>query len=246
MISITGEERDGPRKTATTIGDYVAGTNAALAIAAALAERPRRGRRIDVSLRDGVMAVQSGWNALALAADSQPERTGTASPYLAPNQVFEATDAPFTLAVVSDRHFAVLAEAIGMPELAERYPDNESRMAGRRALSRKLSTVFKTEKADHWVSLFGEAGLPVGHVLDLTEALTDPQARHNEMIVEYEHPVAGKVKTTGSPIHLDGAPARAGSIPPTMGSHTRAILAEMGVDEGSIEEMIAGRRAVAG
>jgi crotonobetainyl-CoA:carnitine CoA-transferase CaiB-like acyl-CoA transferase len=58
--------------------------------------------------------------------------------------------------------------------------------------------------------------------------------------------VAGKVKTTGSPIHLDGAPARAGSMPPTMGSHTRAILAEMGVDEGSIEEMIAGRRAVAG
>jgi crotonobetainyl-CoA:carnitine CoA-transferase CaiB-like acyl-CoA transferase len=190
------------------------------------------------------MAVQSGWNALALAADTQPERTGTASPYLAPNQVFEAADAPFTLAVVSDRHFAMLAEAIGMPELAERYPDNESRMTGRRALTRKLSGVFKTEKADHWVSLLGEAGLPVGHVLDLVEALTDPQARHNEMIVEYEHPVAGRVRTTGSPIHLDGAPARAVSMPPSLGSHTRAILAEMGVDEGSIDEMVTSGRAV--
>jgi crotonobetainyl-CoA:carnitine CoA-transferase CaiB-like acyl-CoA transferase len=245
MISITGDSKDGPRKTATTIGDYVAGTNAALAIAAALAERPRQGRRIDVSLRDGVMAVQSGWNALALAADTQPERTGTASPYLAPNQVFEAADGPFTLAVVSDRHFIVLTEALGMPDLAARYPDNAARMAERRALTRKLGGVFKTEKADHWVSLLGEAGLPVGHVLDLVEALTDPQARHNEMIVEYDHPVAGRVRTTGSPIHLDGSPARGGSMPPPLGADTRALLAELGVDEGSIEEMIESGRAVA-
>jgi crotonobetainyl-CoA:carnitine CoA-transferase CaiB-like acyl-CoA transferase len=246
MISITGEAKDGPRKTATTIGDYVAGTNAAMAIAAALVERPRRGRSIDVSLRDGVIAVQSGWNALALAADTQPERTGTGSPYLTPNQVFEAADAPFTLAVVSDRHFAALAEALGMPELAAEYPDNETRMAKRRAMTRKLSAVFKTEKADHWVSLLGETGLPVGHVLDLIGALTDPQARHNEMIVVFDHPVAGKVRTTGSPIRLDGAPARAGSMPPALGADTRSILAEMGVDEGSIEEMVESGRAVAG
>ncbi|HEU4915953.1 MAG TPA: CoA transferase [Acidimicrobiia bacterium] len=238
MISITGDPKDGPRKTATTIGDYVAGTNAAMAIAAALAERPRRSRRIDVSLRDGVMAVQSGWNALALTADAQPDRTGTASPYLAPNQVFEAADAPFTLAIVSERHFRVLVEALGLPELVDAYPDNQTRMAKRQTLARRLSSVFKTEKADHWVSLLGDVGLPVGHVLELIEALTDPQARHNEMIVEYDHPVAGKVRTTGSPIHVDGAPARAPTMPPSLGSHTRAILAEMGVAEGTIDQMI--------
>jgi len=238
MISITGDPKDGPRKTATTIGDYVAGTNAALAICAALAETPRRGRRIDVSLRDGVMAVQSGWNALALAAGEQPERTGTASPYLAPNQVFEAADAPFTLAIVSDRHFRVLAETLEMAHLAEAHPTNELRMANRDRVARKLSTVFKTEKADHWVSLLGDAGLPVGHVLTLTEALSDPQAKHNQMIVEYQHPVAGEVKVTGSPIQLDGSPARADDMPPTLGQHTRPILAEAGVDPETIEQMV--------
>lgn len=60
MISLTGDRKDGPRKTATTIGDYVAATNTALAITAALSESPRTGRRVDVSLRDGLMAVQSG------------------------------------------------------------------------------------------------------------------------------------------------------------------------------------------
>ena len=244
MISITGDPKDGPHKTATTIGDYVAGTNAALAICAALSESPRRGRVIDVSLRDGVMAVQSAWNALALASDSQPERTGTASPYLAPNQVFQAADGPFTLAIVSDRHFAIMSESLGMPELVDAYPSNEIRLAQREKLARKLNSLFKTEKADHWVTLLGEAGLPVGHVLTIPEALSDPQARHNEMIVEYEHPVAGTVKGTGSPIHIDGSPARAASIPATLGQHTRPILREMGVDPDTIDQMVAAGTAV--
>jgi crotonobetainyl-CoA:carnitine CoA-transferase CaiB-like acyl-CoA transferase len=169
---------------------------------------------------------------------------GTASPYVAPSQVFEAADGPFTLAVVSDRHFRVLAESLGMPDLADTYPSNEVRMAERDALARKLTKVFQTEAADHWVSLLGEAGLPVGHVLTLNEALSDPQARHNEMIVEFEHPVAGAVRATGSPIHIDGAPGRAAKAPATLGQHTRPILREVGVDPESIEKMVAAGTAV--
>jgi crotonobetainyl-CoA:carnitine CoA-transferase CaiB-like acyl-CoA transferase len=244
MISITGGPKDQPMKTATTIGDYVAGTNAALAISAALAETPRRGRVIDVSLRDGVIAVQSAWNALALGNGEQPPRVGTASPYVAPSQVFEAADGPFTLAVVSDRHFRVLAESLGLPDLVDAYPSNAVRMAKRETLARKLASVFKVETADHWVTVLGEAGLPVGHVLTLREALTDPQARHNEMIVEFDHPVAGTVRTTGSPIHIDGAPARAAAAPATLGQHTRPILREVGVDPDSIEKMVTAGTAV--
>lgn len=238
MISITGEPRDGPRKTATTIGDYVAGTNAALAIAAALAERPRRWRRIDVSLRDGLMAVQSGWNAIALATGTQPARTGTASPFLAPNQVFRAADAPFTLAVVSDRHFRLLADLLHRPDLAADYPTNQHRMEHRESLVRKLDRIFRTEDAEHWIELLGGNGLPVGRVLGLLEALDDPQARHNRMTVETEHPVAGRVRTTGSPLHFDGSPARAESAAPTLGRDTRRVLGELGVDESTVDRIV--------
>lgn len=245
MISITGDAKDGPRKTATTIGDYVAGTNMALSIAAALAEHPRVGRRIDVSLRDGAMAVQSGWNAINFVTHKQPERTGTASPFLTPNQVFEAEDGPFTLAVVSDRHFQLLCDAIERADLAEEYPTNEDRMADRDSLVRKLARVFKREKVEYWIELLEQAGLPVGRVLTLTEAFDDPQARHHGMLVEFEHPVAGHVRTTGSPIRLDGAQARAATLPPLLGEHTRAILEEMGVDSATIDTMIDEGRAVA-
>lgn len=245
MISITGDAKDGPRKTATTIGDYVAGTNMALAITAALAERPRKGRRIDISLRDGLLAVQSGWNAIAFTTHRQPERTGTASPFLAPNQVFEAADGHFTLAIVSDRHFELLCDAIERADLARDFPGNEERMAGRESLTRKLSRVFKTEGIEYWIELLEGAGLPVGRVLTIAEAFDDPQARHHRMLVEFEHPVAGHVRTTGSPLRLDGEQTRSDSPPPTLGQHTRDILHEMGVDDDTIDAMIHEGRAVA-
>ena len=245
MISLTGAPKDGPRKTATTIGDYVAGTNTALAVTAALAEQPRRGRRIDVSLRDGVMAVQSGWNAIAFTSHRQPERTGTASPYLAPNQVFQAANGPFTLAIVSDRHFELLCDALERPDLAGHFATNEVRMAELDSLVRKLARVFKTESVEYWIELLDDAGLPVGRVLTIPEAFDDPQARHDEMLVEFEHPVAGHVRTTGSPIRIDHEQARAGSTPPVLGEHTRRVLHEMGVDDETIETMIREGRAVA-
>jgi CoA:oxalate CoA-transferase len=245
MISITGDAKDGPHKTATTIADYLAGTNAALAVSAALAEHPRRWRRIDISLRDGLMSVQSGWNALAHAGHAQPERTGTASPFLTPNQVFEAADRPFTLAIVSDRHFELLADALEKPDLATDYPTNDDRTRERESLVRKLGRIFKTADAEHWISLFEQAGLPAGRVLTIPEAFDDPQARHHGMLVEFEHPAAGHVRTTGSPIRLDDARAMASAPPPTLGQHTGPVLHEMGVDGSTIEKMISEGKAVA-
>lgn len=245
MISITGAPGDGARKTATTIGDYVAGTNAAFAVSAALAESPRRGRQVDISLRDGAMAVQSGWNAIHFAAGSQPERTGTASPFLAPNQVFESKDRPFTLAVVSDRHFQLLCDALEMPDLAADYPTNEDRMASLDDLVARLQSVFDKKPASHWIGLFESAGLPAGPVLTLAEAFDDPQARYHEMTVEYEHPVAGLVRSTGSPIRIDGRPGRSEGLPPELGSHTRQILIEAGVDTDTVEKLIGEGKAVA-
>ncbi len=184
------------------------------------------------------MAVQSGWNAIAFATHRQPERTGTASPFLAPNQVFEASDGPFTLAVVSDRHFEILAETLQRKDLVEDYPTNEDRMKNRESLIRKLKRIFKTRDAEHWIAQFEEVGLPVGRVLTLAQAFDDPQARHHGMLVEYDHPRAGHVRSTGSPIRLDRDQARSERLPPTLGQHTRSLLSELGVDDETIEKMI--------
>ena len=158
--------------------------------------------------------------------------------------MFEAADGPFTFAIVSDRHFELLADALERSDLLEDFPTNELRLANRDSLERKLGRLFRQEPLDHWVQLFEAAGLPVGRVLTLEKALNDPQARHNEMLFEVEHPVAGKVRTTGSPIRFDGSAARAELVPATLGQHTSALLSELGLDDETISTMIEQGTAV--
>lgn len=241
MVSLTGHPGDPPQKTATTIGDYVAATNAALTICAALVDRLRtgRGRRIDISLRDGLLAVQSGWWALYFADGVQPERTGTASPYLAPNQIFRSADGHFALAIVSDRHFRILCDVLDRPDLATRFPTNEQRMANRRELTAELDSLFRTRTSEEWVSRLESAGLPVGRLLDLSGVEADPQIRHNEMIFESEHPHAGAIRGIGSPLRVDGVPARANEPAPVLGGDTRRVLLELGAGDSDIDRLVA-------
>jgi crotonobetainyl-CoA:carnitine CoA-transferase CaiB-like acyl-CoA transferase len=135
MMSIAGEPGGEPQKTATTIADFVAGTNAALLITAALTARGTtgRGRLVETSLRDGLISVQAGWNALYFATGDQPSRTGTASPVTAPNQTFATADGHLNLAIVSDRHFAKVCELLDVEDLITdaRFSSNQARVVNR-------------------------------------------------------------------------------------------------------------------
>ena len=217
MISITGSEGAPPSKTATTIGDYVAATNLVAGVCAALAEPGRPGRRIDVALRDSLMAVQGGWNAIAFHQDRQPPRIGTASIFTAPNQVFATSDGHVALAIISDDHFARLCDALQMPDLQGRYPTNDDRMAAVDDVSAALAPVFASGTSGQWIEKLGDIGLPIGRVLTLPETWEDPQVVHNEMVVELDHPAAGTVRVIGSPIRIDGRPTTNTNPPPTLG-----------------------------
>ena len=219
MMSLTGEPGTPPGKTATTIGDYLSATNAALAICAALVGRSTTGtgRRIDVSLRDSLIAAQAGWSAIAFESDSQPAKTGSASPFLSPNRMFETSDGYFVIAIVADRHFELMCDAIHRTDLAAEFPDNDDRIARRHELEAILEPIFAAEPTAHWVDVLGATGVPCGKVLTLPEVWDDPQVTHNEMVVEYDHPTAGRVRGLGSPIRIDGVPARSTIAPPVLG-----------------------------
>lgn len=216
MISITGGEGEPPAKTATTIGDYVAATNLVAGVCAALAEPGRPGRRVDVALRDSVMAVMGGWNALAFHEDQQPPRIGTASIFTAPNQVFATADGHIALAIISDEHFIRLCHALDMGGLVDLYPTNGDRMDAAHEVAAALAPIFARETAEHWITRLVDIGLPIGKVLTLPETWDDPQVLHNEMVCTVDHPTVGPVRMIGSPIRIDGRETTSRLPPPTL------------------------------
>ncbi|MBK5268941.1 MAG: CoA transferase, partial [Acidimicrobiia bacterium] len=149
-------------------------------------------------------------------------------------------DGHINLAVVTDRHFAAACRLLKLEHFLDedRFIDNTSRLTNRDSLAEGLQSVLATESTDHWMSLLGDAGLAVGRVLDFQSVFTDPQVVHNRMVVEVEHPVAGKVMLTGSPLHVDGEPARATDPPPVLGADSRRILRSAGLSDDRISELL--------
>jgi crotonobetainyl-CoA:carnitine CoA-transferase CaiB-like acyl-CoA transferase len=241
MMSLTGAEGDGPAKTATTVGDYLAGTNAALSISAALAGRAATGKgtRVDVSLRDGLIAIQSTWNAMYFADGQQPGRIGTGSWFTAPTDTFATSDGHLNIAIVSDRHFELLCEEVGL-EIADedRYGSNALRVDHRGELRDLFAPIFASATTDEWIERLDAKGLPVGRLMTLPEVFDDPQVRHNEMrVVLGDGDAAAPV--TGSPLRLGGTPAIAGSAAPGLGVDTNAVLSDLGASEDQIADLIA-------
>ena len=126
---------------------------------------------------------------------------------------------PGVEALVEDERF------VTMPARRKHWPE----------LREVLERAFATKTADEWMELMKET-VPIAPINDVGEALRDPQVLHRNMVVEAEHPVAGRYRMPGNPIKL-GQEERFEPAP-TMGQHTRAVLSELlGCSDGEIESL---------
>ena len=80
--------------------------------------------------------------------------------------------------------------------------------------------------------------MPAGPVNDILQMHADPQALARDMIVEVDHPVAGRVKTIGHPVKFSRTPGKVADAAPFLGQHTREILGEMGYDSTQIDALV--------
>lgn len=242
LMSITGEPDvapgGGPMKVGVAIADVLTGMYAATAVLAALAARERtgRGQRVDLSLLDVQVATLANQAQAYLVTREAPGRLGNAHPSIVPYQVFATRDGHIVLAVGNDGQFARLCLVAGRPELSsdERFATNAARVRNRGALAPLLAGVLAERRSMEWIAALEEAGVPCGPINDLAQVFDDPQVRHRGMAIDVPHPLSGTVPLVASPIRLSATPIAYRRPPPTLGQHTREVLADLGMDESEI------------
>jgi crotonobetainyl-CoA:carnitine CoA-transferase CaiB-like acyl-CoA transferase len=242
LMSITGPEDGPPFKVGVALVDVLAGLHAAAAILAAL--HSGEGARIEVPLLDSGLAGLVNVAQNALVTGTEPERYGNAHPNIVPYQDFETASGRIAVAAGNDGLFRALCAAIGREDLPadERFATNAARVEHRRQLIPELQKVLRERRAEEWVGLLDAAGVPVGKVRSVPEALEAAARAGRPATVRVEHPTIGALELVGSPI-WGPTESPAPAPPPLLGEHTAGVLRELGRTDEEIEDL-AGRGAV--
>ena len=245
-MSVTGHEGQPPVFMGFPVGDLVGGYVAALSIASALYGRniTGEGRRLDISLLDVQIALQGHLGQFYLVSGEVPKPIGSSHPSNLPVGAYQTIDGAYLQIHCASQEFAMKTLRMMAGEVDElkgmdndpRFQTQADRMDNREALDDALSRGFGTKSREEWIELLEKWDVPGGPVNDIAEALADPQVRLRNMVVEVDHPTAGRYKTAGNPIKT-GAP-EVFNPPPTLGLDTFGVLTGLlGYREGEVEAL---------
>src|SRR6202140_4439499 len=190
-----------PVKLGIPLGDMCGGGFGPMASLAALHERAQtgRGRLIDISLYDGLIGMLGYFAQLAFVTGEDPGPMGSSHPNIVPYGSFPASNGSIIIAVLSERFWGKLCEALERPDLADdpRYATPTLRRDRRDEVDRIISEITRTRTVAEWETLLAAADVPHAPVLGVSAALAHPQALAREMVVEVEHAAIGAMKGVG-------------------------------------------------
>ena len=157
--------------------DVLTGLHAAAGVLALL--HGGAGGRIEVPLLDSALAGLVNVAQNAIVTGREPERYGNAHPNIVPYQDFETASGRIAVAAANDGLFRALCGAMGADELAgdERFATNAARVEHRSELVPELERRFRERPAEDWVAALDAAGVPVGKVRSVPDALAAAAAR---------------------------------------------------------------------
>ena len=242
LMSQVGSEGAPPMKVQIPAADMVTGFLATTALLAALRVRDRtgRGQHLDMSLYNGALMLQQSAIASYLSSGELPARSGSAAPYSAPNEAYPTKDGWIMIAAYHEDRWKAFCAVIGEPALAGRaeFATNPQRVANRDALMREVSGRLAAKSTAEWQALLEAADIICGPIAGYDEVLASPQLAHNGILVEMQHPKAGRVRMAGPALGDRDSQSRVRLPPPMIGEHSRAVLADFGYAEDEIDTLV--------
>lgn len=228
IMDITGSPGGPPMKVGTSVGDLVTGLYAAQGVLAALIERDKTGRgpRVEVAMLDALASLLTFNAGMYFATGKSPTRRGNAHPSIYPYETFEAADGWLNVGVANDKFWTLFCNAVGAPELLAdpRFATAPLRVQHRADLQPVLTAIFRRQSRAHWIEVLGQAGVPCGTIRTVAEVCESEQLLSRGMVVELEHPTAGKVRSIFSPLRFEDRDPGDNIPPPLLGEHTDEVL----------------------
>jgi len=230
-MAITGEPGRPPVRVGIPLADLSGGIFACKGILAALFDRERngQGRQVELSMYDSMLNLLSYMGTMWLTNGELPTPPGSSHEYTVPWQAFQASDGYIVIATRQEIFWRRLCAAMDAAHFAEapRFATNALRCENRALLVPQLEDLFRKRTVDDWLTRLRAAEVPAAPVNNLDRAFAEPPVAERGMIVEYDHPEAGRVRMPGNPIKMSGVTGTISKPAPLLGQHTDSVLTEL-------------------
>jgi crotonobetainyl-CoA:carnitine CoA-transferase CaiB-like acyl-CoA transferase len=224
------------------LADMIAGLYGAFSVMTALRARDRdgRGQIIDLSLLEAMFSVLGPEAAIYRQTGVVKERTGSGSQTSAPRNVYRCQDGCYvamsgSTEAMARRIFTVIGRADMIAD--GRFSSNAARVRHRGLVDEAVGDWFAARPREEALQTMRKAGVTVGPVYTIADAVADGHFRERGILVDVEDAELGAVPMHNIVPRLSQSTGAWRRPAPRLGEHTDVVLAEAGFDGEAIARM---------
>ena len=247
-----------PQHVFTPVVDVSAGLSMAWAVCAALYVRERTGvgQKVEASLLATALGIQLARFLRIDSVYGEPQKSllkelaqlqeqGSSYEVLEAHyqeyhvppppsiyyRAYRTSDGFLAVGCLSDPLRQKLLEVLGLRDIRfepDYRRDSPEALEFGLELAAKAEGLFRGHTTRHWLAVLGGAGVPAAPLRFTEELLDDEQVIANEMVVDLEHQLVGRLRMAGPLVKMSGTPLRAATSSPPLGQHTDEILGALG------------------
>jgi crotonobetainyl-CoA:carnitine CoA-transferase CaiB-like acyl-CoA transferase len=242
MMAMTGEPDGAPMRAGYSVCDTGTGLNAALAVSAALYQRKNTntGQFIDVAMLDSAISLASQTIGSWLNGGYvQPRRANLSVSHEPTGDAFQTADGSVMLAIMRDEHVKILLRVLGHEALATdpRFTSREARVANAAFIRSLVQGELMKATSSEWKRRLDEAGVPCSFILEIPDALSQPQVQHRELVREtIDERSASTIRTLNTPFQYAHDGPEPSFPPQRLGAHNEEILTALGYSKTDIAD----------
>ena len=229
-MSITGPDQQQLVRAGIPIGDLGGGMFGVMGVLAALYERERsgRGQHVDISMLDCQISMLNYMATMHFLSGENPYPIGNSHFVHVPYNTFTCSDGFIVIAVITDNFWQNLKRVVNCPEFDDpKYDVQPGRWEDRDMINARLNELLSVESCAHWLALFEAQRIPCAPVNNFSQALSDSQVLHRNMVIDLKHPNGSSTKGPGNPIKLSRSGDEQFTAAPLLGQDTDAVLHEL-------------------